>query len=55
MDETSTNNGFLGELPEDTQRWTAKRRAALVLAILRGETSLHKSNNVRNFTDAFTE
>ena len=27
------------ELPDDLQRWTAKRRAALVLSILKGETS----------------
>jgi transposase-like protein len=27
------------ELPDNPQRWTAKRRAALVLAILKGETS----------------
>jgi len=28
-------------IPEDLQRWTAKRRAALVLSILKGETSLN--------------
>jgi len=27
-------------IPEDLQRWTAKRRAALVLSILKGETSV---------------
>ena len=27
-------------VPEDLQRWTAKRRAALVLSILKGETSV---------------
>jgi len=27
MDEETANNGSLGELPEDIQRWTAKRRA----------------------------
>ena len=27
------------KLPENRQRWTAKRRSALVLSILRGETS----------------
>jgi len=43
MDETGTNNGSLGELPEDIQRWTAKLRTALVLAILRGETSLQEA------------
>jgi hypothetical protein len=29
-------------IPEDLQRWTAKRRAALVLSILKGETSLKR-------------
>src|SRR5215471_18737258 len=28
------------EVPEDVQRWTAKRRAALVLSIVKGETSV---------------
>ena len=28
------------EIPEDLQRWTAKGRAALVLSILKGETSV---------------
>ena len=31
------------ELPENIQRWTAKRRAALVLSILRGETSIQEA------------
>lgn len=43
MDEANTNNGVLGELPEDIQRWTAKRRAALILGILRGETSVQEA------------
>lgn len=28
------------EMPENVQRWTAKRRAALVLSIVKGETSV---------------
>jgi len=28
----------MADVPEDVQRWTAKRRAALVLSIIRGET-----------------
>jgi transposase-like protein len=28
------------EVPEDVQRWTARRRAALVLSVLKGETSV---------------
>lgn len=31
------------ELPQEIQRWTAKRRAALVLSILRGETSAQEA------------
>jgi transposase-like protein len=27
-------------IPEDLQRWTAKRRAALIVSILKGETSV---------------
>lgn len=41
MDDGHTsNNDSLSELPEDIQRPTAKRRAALVLAVMRGETSV---------------
>jgi hypothetical protein len=29
----------MADVPEDVQRWTAKRRVALVLSIVRGETS----------------
>ena len=31
------------EIPEDVQRWTSKRRAALVLSILKGETSVQEA------------
>jgi len=30
----------MADVPEDVQRWTAKRRVALVLSIVRGETSV---------------
>ena len=30
MDENGTSNGSSGELPDDIQRWTAKRQAALI-------------------------
>lgn len=50
MDEKNTDNGSLGELPEDIQRWTAKRRAALVLAILRGETSVQEAARKHELT-----
>ena len=33
----------MSEVPEDVQRWTAKRRAALVLSILKGETSVQEA------------
>ena len=33
-------DGMSEGVPEDLQRWTAKRRAALVLSILKGETSV---------------
>jgi hypothetical protein len=39
MDENDTSNGSPGDLPDDIQRWTAKRRAALVMSILKGETT----------------
>jgi hypothetical protein len=32
-----------GEVPEDLQRWTAKRRVALVTSILKGETSVQET------------
>jgi transposase-like protein len=31
------------EIPDQVQRWTAKRRAALVLQILKGETSIQEA------------
>jgi hypothetical protein len=30
----------MADVPEDVQRWTAKRRLALVLSIMKGETSI---------------
>lgn len=52
------------EIPEDVQRWTSKRRAALVLSILKGETSVQEaarvilrgraSNPLRLLVDQFT-
>ena len=34
---------MVSEIPEDVQRWTANRRATLVLSILRGETSAQEA------------
>jgi transposase-like protein len=48
-----TKNG--AELPEDIQRWTAKRRAALVLTILRGETSVQEAARKHDLTVAEVE
>ncbi|WP_230470296.1 DUF1153 domain-containing protein [Lujinxingia vulgaris] len=31
------------ELPEDIKRWTSKRRTALVLQIIRGETTVNEA------------
>jgi hypothetical protein len=32
-----------GQNPEDIQRWTTRRKAALVLSILKGETSIQEA------------
>jgi transposase-like protein len=55
MDEETPNNGTLGALPEDVQRWTAKRRAALVLAILKGETTAVEAARKHDLTVADIE
>ncbi len=54
-DRHTTNNDTLSELPEDIQRWTAKRRAALVLAILRGDTSVQEAARKHGLTVAEVE
>jgi hypothetical protein len=33
--------------PEEVQRWTAKRRAALVLSLLKGETTARGYDGLR--------
>jgi transposase-like protein len=43
------------ELPDEVQRWTAKRRAALVLSILRGETSTAEAARKHRLTVAEVE
>ncbi len=55
MNDTDKQNGTVGELPEDIQRWTAKRRAALVLSILRGETSVQEAARKHDLTVADVE
>ncbi len=41
--------------PESPQRWTAKRRAALVLSILKGETSAQVAARKHGLTVAEVE
>src|SRR5512134_243053 len=38
------------EIPEDVQRWTARRRSALVVSILRGETSVQEAARSHGLT-----
>jgi len=40
------------ELPESLQRWTAKRRSALVLSVLKGETSAQEAARKHGLTVA---
>jgi transposase-like protein len=53
--DEAKNGAPLSELPEDIQRWTAKRRAALVLTILRGETSVQEAARKHDLTVAELE
>ena len=43
------------EIPEPVQRWTAKRRSALVLTILTGETSAQEAARQHGLTVAEVE
>jgi len=43
------------EIPEDVQRWTSKRRAALVFSILKGETSVQEAARKHGLTVAEIE
>jgi transposase-like protein len=55
VNEERDENGTRGELPEDIQRWTAKRRAALVLSILKGETTAVEAARKHDLTVADIE
>jgi len=55
MSDTDTRNGNGSGLPEDIQRWTAKRRAALVMSILRGETTVVEAARKHDLTVADIE
>jgi len=50
MADETKGGAAVPELPENIQRWTAKRRAALVLAILRGETSVQEAARAHDLT-----
>jgi len=43
------------EIPEQVQRWTAKRRVALVLSLLKGETSAQEAARQHGLTVAEVE
>jgi hypothetical protein len=45
----------MADVPEDVQRWTAKRRVALVLSIVRGETSVAEAARKHGLTVAEIE
>jgi hypothetical protein len=45
----------MGDVPEDVQRWTAKRRVALGLRIVRGETSVAEAARKHGLTVAALE
>src|SRR5262249_2324977 len=45
----------MADVPDDVQRWTAKRRVALVLSILRGETSVAEAARKHGLTVAEVE
>jgi transposase-like protein len=55
MDETRGNNDDIGDQPDDIQRWTAKRRSALVISILRGDTSVQEAARKHGLTVAEVE
>ncbi|MGD2064051.1 MAG: helix-turn-helix domain-containing protein [Nitrospirota bacterium] len=38
------------EIPEQVQRWTARRRVALVLSFLKGETSVQEAARQHGLT-----
>src|SRR5665811_35881 len=43
------------ELPEEAQRWTAKRRSALIVSIIRGESSVQEAARKYGLTVAEVE
>ncbi|MCL4748501.1 MAG: transposase [Burkholderiaceae bacterium] len=49
------NNGIVREIPDEVQRWTSKRRVALVVSILAGETSVQEAARKHGLTVADIE
>jgi transposase-like protein len=45
----------VSEIPDEVQRWTAKRRAALLLCIIKGETSVGEAARKHGLTLAEIE
>ncbi len=45
----------MGDVREDVQRWTAKRRVALVVSIVKGETSIAEAARKHGLTVAEIE
>jgi transposase len=45
----------MADVPEDVQRWTAKRRVALVVSIVKGETSIAEAAPKHGLTVAEIE
>ena len=43
------------DIPDDLQRWTARRRSALVVSILKGETSVQEAARKHGLTVAEIE
>ena len=45
----------MSDVPDEVQRWTAKRKAAVVLSIVKGETSAAEAARKHGFTVAEIE
>jgi hypothetical protein len=43
------------ELPDEVQRWTAKRRTALIVSIMKGETTMQEAARKHGLTLAEIE
>jgi transposase-like protein len=42
----------MNDVPDEVQRWTAKRRSALVMSIIKGETSVAEAARKHGLTVA---